>query len=155
MIIYVDGSCRPTNPGPGGYGVVVFDDNEKISYAYTHQEEYTTNNIQELKSILYTLLYYGKKDGKIPIVYSDSAYAVNTLTNWMYSWQKNGWRKSDKKIPENLELIQAYWEHEQKGYKIDLRKIKGHANHLGNELADKLATGALSPEEVMNKYGNG
>jgi ribonuclease HI len=152
MIIYTDGSAHP-NPGPGGYGVVVFDDKNNIISAYTHQEEHTTNNEQELKAILYSFLMYGKKEGEIPVIYSDSAYAINTFTNWMYSWERQGWRKADKKVPENLELIQAYWEREQKGYKIDLRKIKGHIGHLGNELADKLATGALSPEEVMMKYG--
>ena len=29
MIIYTDGSAHP-NPGPGGFGVIVLDNNEKI-----------------------------------------------------------------------------------------------------------------------------
>ena len=48
---------------------------------------------------------------------------------------------------ENLELIQAYYNWYQKGYRIDLRKIKGHNGHLGNELADKLATGEVKTFE--------
>lgn len=147
MIIYTDGSAHP-NPGPGGYGVVVFDNKKNLLYTYTHQEEYTTNNIQELKAILYTFLHYGVKDGVPHIVYSDSSYAVNTFNTWMFSWQKNGWIKSDKKIPENLDLIKAYYEHWNKGYRIDLRKVRGHSNEYGNELADKLATGKIKPEEI-------
>ena len=70
----------------------------------------------------------------------------------MFRWERNGWCKADGQIPENLDLIQEYFNLYQKGYRIDLRKIKGHAGHLGNELADKLATKEMTIEEVMN-YG--
>lgn len=62
----------------------------------------------------------------------------------MYSWADKGWIKSDKKIPENLDLIKTYYNYIKKGYKIDLRKIKGHAGHKWNELADGLATGKIT-----------
>ena len=34
MIIYTDGSCQK-NPGPGGFGVVVLDDNENLIQQYS------------------------------------------------------------------------------------------------------------------------
>ena len=34
MIIYTDGSSHP-NPGPGGFGVVVLDNNENLVYTYS------------------------------------------------------------------------------------------------------------------------
>ena len=71
----------------------------------------------------------------------------------MFSWARNGWVKSDKKIPENLDLIQAYYDWYQKGYRIDLRKIKGHAGNKWNEIADQLATGKITSEEVIKIYG--
>ena len=152
MIIFTDGSAHP-NPGPGGYGVIVYDDNGKLIEVYSKQYSNTkvTNNEMELKGILYIMLKYGKYN---PIVYSDSAYSINTLTNWMFSWAKNGWIKSDKKTPENLELIKAYYDLYQKGYRLNLQKVKGHNNIVGNEIVDKLATGKISAEEVYNKYGN-
>ena len=61
--------------------------------------------------------------------------------------------KSDKNQPENLDLIKSYYELLKKGYKIDLRKIPGHAGIPGNELADKLATGKITEHEVYEKYG--
>ena len=67
----------------------------------------------------------------------------------MFSWANNGWRKSDKKIPENLDIIQAYYDWYQKGYRIELRKVKGHSGNKWNEYADKLATGKLTPEEIV------
>ena len=111
-----------------------------------HQEfsSQTTNNREELKAILYVLENYGNvSNNEIPTVYSDSAYAVNTITNWMYGWAKKGWIKSDNKIPENLDLIKNIYNLIQLGNKINLFKIKGHRGIAGNERADNLATGRI------------
>lgn len=153
MIIYTDGACSGNGKqnSKGGFGIVVYDNNKNLIDAYSHYEENTTNNIQELKAILRTMLLYGSKTSDIPLVYSDSAYCVNTFNEWMFSWQRNNWRKSNKKPPENLELIKVYWEHYQKGYRIELRKIKGHNGYEGNELADQLATGKIIPEDLLKK----
>ncbi len=156
MIIYTDGSAHP-NPGPGGFGVIVLDNDEKIQYIYNKQfeKEKVTNNQMELKAILYAFLNYGVNintnefTNNIPIVYSDSNYCVQTFNSWMFSWANNGWIKSDKKTPENLDLIKAYYNWYQKGYRIDLRKVKGHNGVKWNELADLLATGKISLEEAM------
>ena len=152
MIIYTDGSCLGNGKAvnSGGFGVVVLDNKENLLYNYSKRSENTTNNREELKAILYAMLNHGVKTEnyefsqvEIPIVYSDSAYCVNTFNDWMFRWANNNWIKSDKKQPENLDLIQAYYDWYQKGYRIELRKIKGHAGHKWNEMADKLATGEL------------
>lgn len=157
MIVYVDGSCNGNGKAvnSGGFGVVVLDNDENLVYTYSKRCENTTNNREELKAILYTMLNYGVNTNKYefsqiepPIVYSDSAYCVNTFNQWMFSWAKNDWLKSDNKIPENIDLIQAYYDWYQKGYRIDLRKIKGHAGHKWNEMADKLATGVLKGDNI-------
>ena len=109
----------------------------------------------ELKAILYAFLNYGVNintnefTNNIPIVYSDSNYCVQTFNSWMFSWANNGWVKSNKKTPENLDLIKAYYDWYQKGYRIDLRKVKGHNGIKWNELADLLATGKISSEEAI------
>ena len=43
-----------------------------------------------------------------------------------------------------------YWY--KQGYRIDLRKVKGHAGNEWNELADQLATGYISEEEAYATY---
>ena len=154
MIIYTDGSCQGNgkSENTGGFGVVVLDNDENLIYNYSKQTTNTTNNREELKAILYAMLQHGQKELQPwevkrledpPIVYSDSAYAVNTLTNWMFNWERNGWKKADNKTPENLDLIQAYFSLYQEGYRIDLRKVKGHNNNKWNEMADQLATGQI------------
>lgn len=150
MIIYTDGSAHP-NPGPGGFGVVVLDNNENLLYTYSKQCGETTNNREELKAILYAFLNHGIQINdwniSVPIVYSDSNYCVQTFNDWMFKWANNEWIKSDKKIPENLDLIQTYYDWYQKGYRIDLRKVKGHAGQKWNEMADGLATGKVAPND--------
>lgn len=142
--IYVDGSAHP-NPGPGGFGAVVYE-NGVIIDAYTRQFPQTTNNECELKGILWAALIHGNKENP-PIVYTDSAYAYNCLVTWSDGWCKAGWVRPKGKKIENLEIIKAFYER-CRGT-IELRKCAGHSGVEGNMVADKLATGKVTPEEVL------
>lgn len=140
MIIYTDGSAHP-NPGPGGYGVVVVDDAGNIVSTRSRQYDGpVTNNEMELKAILWAMWNYGNKTNP-PTVYSDSAYCVNSLTNWVWGWVKNGWTKSDGGPVQNADIMSAFVELWRAGYQINLVKVKGHVGNVYNEMADKLATG--------------
>ena len=149
MIIYTDGSClgNGKSENSGGFGVVVLDNNENLLYTYNKRNENTTNNREEIRAILYSFLNYGVIPffgyEEIPIVYSDSNYCVQTFNAWMFNWANNNWIKSDKKQPENLDLIKAYYDWYKKGYRIDLRKVKGHSDNKWNQMADGLATGKI------------
>lgn len=138
--IYTDGSCKGNGKknSSGGFAVIVTDSG-KIIDVYSHYENDTTNNIMEMKAVLWAMYKYGSKD-ESPIVFCDSAYVVNTFNDWMFRWAKNGWKKSNNQTPENLNLISAYYNHYNKGFRINLKKVKGHANVYFNELADKIAT---------------
>ena len=110
MTFYTDGSCVGNGKvnAKGGYGIVGVNDNDIVAFCRAKRSDNTTNNREELKAILYVMLNYGVQCddwGQPPVVYSDSAYCVNTFNNWMFAWQKKGWIKSDKKVPENLEII--------------------------------------------------
>lgn len=146
--IYTDGACSG-NPGPGGYGVVVVRDG-KIIKAQQHFKAETTNNEMELAAILWAVISSINEKWEKPICYSDSAYAVNSLTNWMYGWKEKNWFKSDNQKPKNLDLIQLYDLYKGNNI-ISLVKIKGHKGIIGNELADKLATNTIKPEDIIGK----
>lgn len=157
MVIYTDGSCK--NNGStnsyGGYAVVAMDGN-KVLKAYANYSENTTNNREEMKAIIYAIENFGtdkNEDFLQPIiVYSDSMYCINTFSQWMFSWEKNNWKRPRGQSVENLDLVQQYF-NLQIDKEIDLRYVKGHNNTIGNELADRLATGSMSTEEIMEKYG--
>ncbi len=147
MKIYTDGSAYP-NPGPGGFGVLVLDNSENFVYnIYTESSEQTTNNREELKAILWSLKNYGVKEEDEflwNIVYSDSAYAINTFSFWMFRWEQNSWIKSDGKQADNLDIIQEFFYLWKEGYRIKIEKVKGHSNNKGNKIADALAAQARS-----------
>ena len=159
MIYYTDGSCvgNGKSVNVGGFGIVTLDDNGNLVDCYAKRNNNTTNNREELRAILRVMLTAGVQSYGDwccpPIVYSDSTYCVNTFNDWMFRWAANNWVKSDGKIPENLDLIQAYYDQYMSGHRIDLRKVKGHAGEEWNELADMLATGKISPMEAMRTYG--
>lgn len=156
MKIYTDGSANP-NPGPGGFGVVVLDNTENFVYnLYRESSEKTTNNREELKAILYALKNYGAtilddEFIEIPIVYSDSAYAINTYNDWMWKWASNDWIKSDGAKAENLDIIQEYYDLWNQGFRIELKKVTGHSDVKGNILADRLAADKIPNWRVYNE----
>ena len=144
MIIYTDGACSGNGSAAavGGFAAIVLDDNGNYITSHHEQVKNTTNNRMELSAILWAMMKYGQDPVSVPVVYSDSAYSINTLTSWMWGWEKRGWLKSDNKEPENLDLIHAYYTLWQRGYRIELRKCRGHSGDHWNEQVDKLAVAA-------------
>ena len=147
--IFVDGAC--SNNGSensyGAFAVIVYKDG-KLVETYVKGEKNTTNNICEMKAILYAIIKYGKAH---PIIYTDSAYALNSFTVWRLNWKKNNWYKANGERVKNLELIQAYDDLIEKGYQFRLEKVKGHSNCEGNIIADKLAVAEAS--KISNTNG--
>lgn len=138
VTLYTDGACSG-NPGVGGWGaVLIYNGHEKqISGA----EEVTTNNRMEIYAVIMGLECL--KEPCEVTVYSDSAYTVNAFLNgWVYEWEKNGWRKADKKPVLNMELWQRLLDLTRKN-KVQFVKVKGHADNEYNNLCDKLATTAI------------
>ena len=146
MVFYTDGSAHP-NPGPGGFGVVIVDPKGEVVETYAKHCDNTTNNAEEMKAILYAACQ-GVLAKENVLIYSDSSYAINTFSNWMYNWERNGWVKGDGKVPENLEIVQAFFE-VSKMIEVTFVKVKGHSKNPFNELADNLATGKVKPSNYL------
>lgn len=148
VIIHTDGGCRGNNgkeDSVGGYGVLLeYGEHKKELYA---GERGTTNNIQELKGVINALK--ALKTTNIPVeLYCDSAYVVNGINQWVAGWKKKGWKKGDGKTPENLELWKELDKLVSMQEKLEIKKIKGHAGHEGNERADELANMAMDEVEA-------
>lgn len=77
------------------------------------------------------------------VLASDSKYALGCLGDWAPKWAAAGWRKSDGKTPENLDLIRPVWDILRK-YPCDLQYIPAHTGHFFNELCDALCNRAIS-----------
>lgn len=132
--IYTDGACSG-NPGPGGWGaVLVYNGKEK---ELSGSEKEATNNRMELTAVIMALNALNQPcEVKLT---TDSKYVCDAVNKgWVYSWRKNGWKKSDKKPALNVdlwkELLLLLEKHE-----VEFIWVKGHNGHKYNEICDALA----------------
>jgi len=138
ITVYTDGACSG-NPGPGGWGAVLFY-GEKMREMSGGEKE-TTNQRMELLAVIEAL-----KALRYPChvkVYSDSAYLINCFkSRWYVNWEKNGWVNSKKEPVANRdlweELLRLFRTH-----KIEWHKVKGHSGDKWNERCDELARAAV------------
>jgi len=136
--IYTDGACSG-NPGPGGWGVVIFDQDKKQKNISGNAKN-TTNNRMELMAPIMALKKIKSKSEVT--IFTDSTYVKNGITEWIKKWEKNGWKSANKKPVKNKDLWIKLNDLCKK-YKIDWKWIKGHSNNEYNDLADDLATRAI------------
>ena len=143
IIIYTDGGCRG-NPGLGAWASILISEKHSLRLEIGESEELTTNNKMEMKAVIKALERL-KKSHNIK-VYSDSAYLVNGMNEWIYSWQKNNWIKSDKKPVENKEYWIKLIELSKK-HNIEFIKVKGHSDNKENNRADEIVNILMDEHE--------
>lgn len=144
--IYCDGACE-NNPGEAGSGITVYNDDAPILY-YGNYIKNGTNNIAELNALLKALEIAIQSNCKDIIIYSDSKYSIDCITNWSYGWKRNGWTKKGGEI-KNLSLIQeAHNLYDGIKDKIIIEHVKGHSGIEGNELSDRMAVNAIKEKNV-------
>jgi len=133
--VYTDGACSG-NPGSGGYcAILVYNGIEK---EIAGGETLTTNNRMELTAVISAL--EALKEKCIVNIHSDSKYVVDAfLKGWIVSWEKNGWRKSDKSEVLNVDLWQKLLKLTRE-HTVEFFWIKGHDGHEYNERCDRVAT---------------
>lgn len=135
--LFTDGACSG-NPGKGGWGAVLrYGQSER---ELSGGEKSTTNNRMELTAVIMGLM--ALKEPCHVTLTTDSKYVSDGLSKgWARSWQKNGWRKADKKPALNPDL----WEELLRLtdiHDVDIVWVKGHAGHPENERCDRLAVKA-------------
>ena len=136
--IYTDGACKG-NPGPGGWGVLIItDDNiEKEFFGY---KELTTNNRMELIAAIKALDYF--PDCQEIVLFTDSIYLKQGITDWIETWKKNSWKNKQKKNIKNLDLWKRL-DFLNNFHNVDWNWVKAHDGNPGNEKADLLANKAI------------
>jgi ribonuclease HI len=118
-------------------------------------ERKPTNNIGELMAAARALEYAQDFDVKRVIVMVDSEYVRRGMESWVSTWERNGWLKRGGEPVPNVELWKeltaARARLTERGADVKFIWIKSHSHHLGNVLADKLATIgiALSAQGVL------
>lgn len=134
VIAYTDGACKG-NPGIGGWGVKLVCKNG--SSEFCGGEYNTTNNRMELTAAIKAIEKCPKQPSTV-LVYTDSQYLMNGITEWIKGWKKKGWKNAKGEPVKNIDL----WKHldELCGVRnTSWRWVRGHNEIPGNERADVLA----------------
>jgi ribonuclease HI len=134
--IYTDGACSG-NPGPGGWGVVVYFADGSV-HEMGGAAAQSTNNRMEMQAAIAALEFLAAsgQQSRVP-VYTDSEYVKNGITQWITGWKKKGWKTSQGKPVLNQDLWQIL--DQLNSPEVEWRYVRGHTGNLGNERCDAIA----------------
>lgn len=142
MILWTDGSAEP-NPGPGGFAVILEQDDGSGVPVVLGREENATNIRMEGLAIMAAIKYANGANAEI---HTDSEFWINVLTKWAKVWEANGWKKKTGPI-KNLDIVQElyalYYDSP-----VNLVWVRGHVGTELNEMADEWANRAREGVEL-------
>lgn len=139
--VATDGACKG-NPGLGGWGFAVFDDDNLIAQGYGGELE-TTNNRMELIAFINACHHINDNFDKGVVFHIDSSYVIKGATEWL-----RGWRAKNYKGVKNADLWKQVADLRHTWLDCEFIWVKGHSGDLFNEKADELAN--LGCVEVSN-----
>jgi ribonuclease HI len=174
---YTDGACKMHSKSrPSGWGFTLFyftRTNTRIVIENYGGKSGSTNNEMEMTAMLECLKCI--PFGSTANIYSDSAYVLGGFIGqnkfgslqkmrevhygkgWLEGWKRRGWKKSDGKSIENLDLwksldIECKRLVERGNCQLIFNWVKGHSGVEGNERADWLAN--KGAEDILNNIIN-
>lgn len=151
--LFTDGGSRNTGNRAGGHvkasdlaawAIALFAGSDLQVPTYTAAKAYRgrTNNEMEVEALIMALRL-AQELGKPLTIISDSKYVLDTVTDWMYTWQANGWQKASGPIA-NLSAWQTVFDLMQSlQEQVSFIWVKGHATSQGNQLVDHLLNEAM------------
>ncbi|WP_418320388.1 ribonuclease H family protein [Piscinibacter sakaiensis] len=139
-VIYADGACAPSNPGPAGWGLVLIGPDGRSEVDHFGFIGHGTNQIAELTAAIEGLSRVPKGDA-VELV-SDSQYVLKGLSEWRAGWERRGFRNSKGEPVANLDLWKRLFA-EADARTVKTRWVRGHNGDVYNERADALANKAL------------
>jgi len=140
VTIYTDGACSG-NPGPGGWGAVLISGEHRKEIS--GGDPSTTNNRMELSAAIEALKALRARS-QVDL-HTDSTYVKKGITEWIDSWERNGWkRRSGKRwLPVKNDDLWKELDRLTAEHEISYHWVKGHAGHPENERCDELARAAI------------
>jgi ribonuclease HI len=143
VVLYTDGACIG-NPGPGGYGVVLLDKDQRkeLSGGY----HLTTNSRMELTACIVGLQQL--KSRRSVLLLSDSRYVINGITRgWARCWWAKGWMRDKESPAQNPDLWEKLLDLCNR-HEVQFIWVKGHAGDRENERCDRLAMQAALRQDL-------
>ena len=150
---FTDGGCHG-NPGPGAWAYYITDVSEDAATEPREGsggEPMTTNNRMELTAVIEALRAIhtqrqGSAGGGPPaavVLYTDSRYVQQGITDWIRRWRANGWQTASKQPVKNAELWRSL-DTLATAVQADFRWVRGHAGDPRNERCHELVQEAIA-----------
>jgi ribonuclease HI len=149
-IVFTDGGSKG-NPGPGGWGAIVVTPDGTVT-ELGGGSPHTTNNKMELSGAIAALEAVAAHDAPV-VIYTDSTYLIQGITQWVRGWRKRGWKTAQGGEVLNRDL----WERlsaltgARGAGTVDWRWVRGHVGTPGNERVDEIAT-AFAMQRPVDLY---
>lgn len=141
-VLWTDGSAVP-NPGPGGFAVILEQEDGTGKPVILGREANTTNIRMEGMAIIAAIK--GAK-GRPCEIHTDSRFWIDVLTKWAPGWEAKGWKKKGGPI-KNLDIVRRLYEIYKKS-DVKLVWVRGHIGTELNEMADEWANKARLGEKL-------
>jgi len=147
LICFTDGSCYNNGKHNASSGFAVhWPYHNDLDYSEKLSCDKHTNNRAEFIAALYainqadTLLDIMRL--KTLIIYTDSMLLIKSLSEWIFNWKKNNWKKTDGKVVLNQDLL-IELDKKMQDRKILFRHVKAHTNKrdlesVHNDIVDKM-----------------
>ena len=138
IVAFTDGAASG-NPGPGGWAAVVVTPQGHVT-ELGGGAAHTTNNKMELTGAIKALEHIAREPQPVRI-YTDSSYVIKGITQWVWNWQRRGWKTAgggdvlNRDLWEQLlSLVNAHGRN-----RIEWHWVRGHDGTPGNERVDEIA----------------
>jgi ribonuclease HI len=139
-VVYADGACAPSNPGPAGWGLVLIAPDGGGETDHFGFIGHGTNQIAELTAAIEGLTRVPA--GEAVELVSDSQYVLKGLGEWRSGWERRGFRNAKGEPVANLALWKRLFALAD-ARRVSTRWVRGHNGDVLNERADALAGQAL------------
>jgi ribonuclease HI len=138
IVVFTDGAASG-NPGPGGWAAVIVTPQGHVT-ELGGGTAHTTNNKMELTGAIKALEHVA--GAREPVhIYTDSSYVIKGISQWVWNWQRRGWKTAEGADVLNREL----WEqllslvNARGRNRIEWCWVRGHDGTPGNERVDEIA----------------
>ena len=144
IVAYTDGSCLG-NPGLGGMGIVLVENDKALMEIGIPSDDVTTNNRMELGAAIYITKHFIDLGVSDLHIITDSNYTVKGINEWLHGWKKKDfknvknvdmWKEMDSLLP-NINLV--------------VKWTKGHSTNQFNNMADRIAVEAAKTRRIVQR----
>ncbi|KAM9201174.1 ribonuclease H1 isoform 1-T1 [Dugong dugon] len=145
VVVYTDGCCSSNGRKRARAGIGVYWGPGHPLNVGVRLPGRQTNQRAEIHAACKAIEQAKAQNINKLVLYTDSMFTINAITNWVQGWKKNGWRTSTGKEVINKEDF-VELDTLTQGMDIQWMHVPGHSGFIGNEEADRLAReGAKQP----------